>query len=149
MRARRARTFLWGHCHMYTYETRIKLHDTDAAGVLFFANYFRLTHEAYETFMASVGFPFAHLIHEADYLVLIVHADCDFKRPLRVGDGGTVEITAGKIGRTSFALDYRVLNGSGEPVATGNTAHVCVTKQSYNSIPLPERLKAALEGIAG
>ena len=133
---------------MYTYQTSVKLHDTDAAGVLFFANYFRLTHEAYESFMASIGFEFYHIIHEADYVVLIVHAECDFKRPLYVGNHVTVEIGAGSVGKTSFTLNYSVTNADGNVVASGNSVHACVDKQGFNARELPDGLRAALEGIA-
>lgn len=133
---------------MYTYETSVKLHDTDAAGVLFFANYFRLTHEAYESFMASIGFDFYHLIHRADYIVLIVHAECDFKRPLYVGNKAEIQITAVNVGRTSFTLSYVVTDTDGNVVATGNSVHACVDKPGFNSIPLPEGLKQELERIA-
>lgn len=132
---------------MYTYQTSVKLHDTDAAGVLFFANYFRLTHEAYESFMASVGFDFYHIIHQAEYIVLIVHAECDFKRPLYVGNKVAVEIRAGNIGKTSFTLNYTVVDEPGNVVASGNSVHVCVDKPGFNSVVLPEGLRSALEAI--
>lgn len=132
---------------MYTYRMIIRLQDTDAAGVLFFANYFRLTHEAYETFMAGIGFDFYHMIHEWDYLVLIAHAECDFKRPLHVGDAVTIHITCSKLGRTSFTLDYTLVDDDDNTVATGNSIHACVNKSDLNSIPLPEVLKAELEKL--
>ena len=132
---------------MYTYRTAVKLHDTDAAGVLFFANYFRLAHEAYEAWMSAVGFDFFHLIHEADYLVLIVRAECDFRRPLRVGDGVTVRMTASGIGRSSFTLAYTVVDDDDRVVAQGATVHACVGKPGLNSVPLPAGLKTELEKL--
>lgn len=32
---------------MFTYKTQIRLHDTDAAGILFFAQQFEIIHDAY------------------------------------------------------------------------------------------------------
>jgi len=132
---------------MYTFETSVRLHDTDAAGVLFFGNYFRVAHMAYETFMESIGYSFRTIIHEADYLVLIVHAEADFRRPLHVGDRITVEVTTGKLGRSSFALDYNLRNAAGETVATARTVHVNTDKTTGNAVALPDGLKAKLEEI--
>ena len=39
----------------FTYERTIHFADTDAAGVVFFANYLRLCHEAYEEALAAAG----------------------------------------------------------------------------------------------
>jgi acyl-CoA thioesterase FadM len=36
---------------MFKTQTNVKLHDTDAAGILFFSNHFRIAHTAYEDFM--------------------------------------------------------------------------------------------------
>jgi hypothetical protein len=38
---------------MYTYQTTIRLHHTDAAGVVFFSNLFVIAHDAYESFLES------------------------------------------------------------------------------------------------
>ncbi len=132
---------------MYTYETSVRLHDTDAAGVLFFGNYFRLAHMAYESFMESIGYSFRTIIHEADYLILIVHAEADFRRPLYVGDRLTIDVRTGKLGRSSFSLEYDLKNEAGETVATANSVHVNTDKTTGNAVPLPEGLKAKLEEI--
>ena len=50
----------------YVYSLRIRLHETDAAGVLFYAHLFRLAHDAYESFMAHIGFPLHALIGHGD-----------------------------------------------------------------------------------
>lgn len=132
---------------MYTYDMTVKLHDTDAAGVLFFANYFRLAHEAYENFMASIGFDFYSIIHEADYLPLIVHAEADFKKPLHVGNEVTIEVRATKIGRTSFELAYEMKVSPEETAATAGSVHVNIDKESGRPQALPEGLKQALQDI--
>ena len=71
---------------MYTYQTKIKLHETDAAGLLFFSNQFKLVHDAYEELLETIGLGFAELIRNKDYFLPIVHAEADFKLPLFVDD---------------------------------------------------------------
>jgi len=132
---------------MYTYKTTVKLHDTDAAGVLFFANYFRLAHEAYETFMASIGYDFYTVIHEADFLVLIVHAEADFKTPLHVGDRVTIEMQTSRLGRSSFTLVYNLKNEAGEVVATASSVHAVIKKETVKPISMPRTLREQLEQL--
>ena len=61
-------------------------HDTGAAGRLYFANQFRLAHEAYEAFMASLGFPIGDILKAGRFGLPIVRAEADYKAALSVGD---------------------------------------------------------------
>lgn len=130
---------------MYIYETTIKLHQTDAAGVLFFANYFKIAHDAYESFLESISHPFAEIFAQNDYLLLIVHAEADYMRPLTVGEAVSVEIRVAKMGRTSYSLDYSIKKGTGQPVANVKTVHAAVDGKTHRPIRLPESLRSALE----
>ncbi len=132
---------------MFTINTLVRLPDTDAAGILFFGNYFKLAHDAYEAFMESIGFSLRYVIVEADFLVLIAHAEADYKKPLRLGDKLTVQLAVESISRTSFVLSY-VLKDSQETVAaTVKTVHVTVDKKSGEKIPLPEKLREKLASV--
>jgi len=68
---------------MFGYNCVIRLHHTDAAGVVFFASLFTLAHECYEAFLDNVS-PLGKLLTDGDVLIPIVHAEADFKLPLRV-----------------------------------------------------------------
>ena len=71
---------------MYVYQTKIKLHETDAAGLIFFSNQFKLMHDAYESLLETIGFGFSDLIRKCDFFLPIIHAEADYKKPLFVGD---------------------------------------------------------------
>ena len=132
---------------MYTYETSVKLHDTDAAGLLFFADQFYIAHDAYESFMEDVGMNFARIIKSTDFLVAIIRAEADFKEQLYVGDRLRINIRAEKIGKTSFILAYDIKNVEGDSVGTVRTVHVCIDKEKRKKKRLPDKLRKALETI--
>ncbi|MFP4063447.1 MAG: acyl-CoA thioesterase, partial [Halochromatium sp.] len=71
---------------------RVALHDTDAAGVLFFAHLFRHAHDAYEAMMARIGWPLDGLIRERQLGLPLVHAEADYRRPMRHGDQVAVRV---------------------------------------------------------
>ncbi len=133
---------------MFQYRTAVRLHHTDAAGLLFFADQFRLAHDAYETFMESVGFPFAPLIKKSGYLLPIVHCEADFKAKLETGDKLLIQIRAERIGETSFTLAYAILRNETELVGTVKTVHTMVQRSDMQKTPLVAELRKALEGIA-
>ena len=130
---------------MFTYQTTIKLHETDAAGLLFFSNQFKLLHDAYEALLESWGFGFAVLLLEKNYFLPIVHAESDYKAPLFVGDRITIEIKISNIGNSSFTFSYILRDENKKTVGTGKTVHVTIDKKNRTKIPLPADMRATLK----
>jgi len=107
----------------FEYPFEVRLNDTDAAGVLFFAHLFRHAHEAYESLMTAAGFPLKDLIRQGTALP-IVRAEADYKAPMHLGDRVRVEVTVGDVRQRSFSLDYRFLDARGLLLARAGTVHV-------------------------
>lgn len=128
---------------MHTHATVIRLGDTDAAGCLYFANQFRLAHEAYEAWLTSIGMPLGNLLAAGRIGLPIVHASADFRTPLRVGDAIEINIRPARIGRTSFTLVYRITH-NGETAGHVTTIHVAVSGKRAKPRALPVALRKHL-----
>ncbi len=127
----------------------IKLHDTDAAGILFFAHQFRIVHDLYEKFLSQIGYSFQDRFLANDFFIPIVHAEADFNAPLTVGDTIEISLIVFEVGDTSFTLQYRLTDLDGEVVGTARTVHVTVDPKTGAKIALPEQLRTQLEQAAG
>ena len=134
---------------MYIYQTKIKLHETDAAGVLFFANQLKIVHDAYESFLEHIGFGFTELINGKDFFLPIIHSESDYKSALSVGDLIEVQTLVTDIGKTSFTLTYKLLDTTQTIVGTAQTVHVSVDKKTRKKIPLPAVLRLKIEKLRG
>ncbi len=132
---------------MFCYATTVKLHDTDAAGLLFFGNQFRIAHDAYESLMTEIGFSFARILRRESFFIPIAHAEADFKRALFVGDSLTVELTVEKLGDSSFTLAHRLLAADGGEAGTVKTVHVCVDRETQRPTPIPPSLREKLANV--
>ena len=132
---------------MFRYETKIRLYDTDAAGILFFANQFRLVEEAYEAFLEDNGILIKDFLSESDFIVPIVHADSDFLSPLRPGDRIVIEIDLIRLGKTSFTLGHSITKENDTLCGKGSTVHVCVSSKDFTRITVPDNIKNMLESI--
>jgi 1,4-dihydroxy-2-naphthoyl-CoA hydrolase len=128
----------------HTYRTQIRLHDTDAAGILFFAHQFSIIHDAYEQVLEKMGFSFSTMLTKRSYFLPIVHAESDYKAPLFVGDKIAIVITVGHIGETSFSFDYVIRNQKKTVVGTAKTVHVTIDKKSRKKIRLPKEVRNSL-----
>jgi 1,4-dihydroxy-2-naphthoyl-CoA hydrolase len=129
------------------YWFRVALHDTDAAGVLFFAHLFRHLHDAYEALMANIDFPVDRMIREGALGLPLVHAEADFRRPLRHGNEVHVQMSVSELDRMQFTVGYRIWHGDQE-VATALTVHAAIDPVTRRRMPLPDSLRGALETLS-
>lgn len=134
---------------MFKYKTQIRLHDTDAAGLLFFANQLVLVHDAYEKLLQKLGFSFEAMLKKRGYFLPIVHIESDYKKPLFVGDEITIAVSVSHIGTSSFTFAYTIHNKQNILVGTAKTVHVTINKKTKKKITLPQDFRAALEKIYG
>ena len=124
---------------MFTFNTTIKMHEVDAAGVLFFANQLKLVHDAYEAFLNASGLALKEILNEKEFFLPIVHAKTDFELPLHAGDQVEVQLFVLCKGTTSFTLSHQIYKGKIR-AGHGETVHVSIAKQSGEKIPLPPEL---------
>jgi len=132
----------------FAHPLTIRLHDTDAAGVLFYGHLFRHTQDAYEAFMAAIGLPLDGLIRDGCWLPL-VHAEADYLIPMRHGDRFGVEVAVAALGESSYSISYGFRDGAGALRARARTVHVHLGPDRTGSAPLPEGLRSALVATLG
>jgi 1,4-dihydroxy-2-naphthoyl-CoA hydrolase len=125
----------------FRHPIRIALHDTDAAGVIFFGHLFRHLHDAYESWMHELGFPLEAILNEAAWTLPIVHAEAHYQAPMRHGQTLSVELRVQRIGERSATLAYHVVDPTGARYASGQTTHVCLDPTTGSACPLPEALR--------
>lgn len=130
---------------MFTFKSTVRMGDTDAAGIIYFANQLRIAHEGFEHFLDTVGLGVGHMLASTDYRFPIVHAEADYKSPLRVGDPLTICMTADRIGHSSSSLLFRIYDRHDKEVGTVKIVHVAVDKTTWKKRALPVELKDALE----
>jgi len=129
---------------MFTYKTKIRLHDTDAAGIIFFANQLKIVHDAYEELLEKNHLGFAMMLKKTDFFLPIVHVESDYIKSVFAGDKIVVAVKVGHIGKTSCSFEYTIKRGT-TLVGAAKTVHVAIDQKTRQKIPLPSILIAALK----
>lgn len=125
-------------------KNRVRMHDTDMAGRLYFARQFRFAHDALEEFLDSEGWTFERLFHKEASAFVIVHAEADYYKWLQVGDLLDIQLNVEHIGVTSFTIAYKIYRDQ-ELVGTVKTVHVSLDNSSGLKISIPDKLRLSLE----
>lgn len=131
---------------MFSYKTSVHLRDTDATGVLYFAEQFKMALEAFEAYLKSADLPLGKILDTTHFLMPIVHAKGDYMAPLRVGDNLEIFPRLERFGTSSFTIHYRFQKGKDE-VGKVSLVHATVSKETFKSIPIPEELHTLLRNL--
>ncbi len=132
---------------VFNYARTVHFPDTDAAGVVFFARYLFICHEAYEESLAAAGIPLATFFSDHGVVIPIAKSEATYLRPLVCGDKLRVEVTPSRLSENSFALNYVIWkNGTADKrAAVARTEHVCISSTTRERLPLPAALAAWLD----
>jgi 1,4-dihydroxy-2-naphthoyl-CoA hydrolase len=129
---------------MFLTKNKVRMHDTDMAGILYFPRIFRFTHDALEDLVESEGFSFDKVFHEKNFVFVIVHCEADYYSPVRVGDNLSVHVGIENFGNSSFTVLYELYKTDQTHIGTAKTIHVTLERLSRKKIPIPDILKTSL-----
>lgn len=112
---------------MFTSQYRVQFADTDMAGIMHFANFFRYMEETEHAFLRSLALS-VHMEQDGRQITWPrVHAECDYKAPLRFEDEFKVKLAIREKRDKAIVLDFMfVKSEDGSEVATGSITAVCV-----------------------
>jgi 1,4-dihydroxy-2-naphthoyl-CoA hydrolase len=131
---------------MIVYRRVIRVQDTDATGVLYFANLLQIALEAFEDFLHNSKFSLHSMIEAKDFLLPIVHVEADFFAPIFVADLLDVQLSLKAKGNSSFTLASEFFK-KGEKVGRAEIVHVCCSQETKKAIPPPPELQRLLSRI--
>jgi len=128
----------------FIYPCTVHFADTDAAGVVFFANYLRICHEAYEAALAAAGVELKSFFSEAGVLVPIAKSEASYLRPLFPGDKLSVSCAPAALSDHSYEIRFEITRlGTPDKIAGRvRTEHVCIGSKSRERQALPAELAA-------
>ena len=120
-----------------SYYRTVRLGDTDAAGVVYFATALSICHEAYEASLGGIDFK---KLLGGTLALPIVHAEIDFFRPLFCGDVLEIDLTQTRLGDDKFQVKYQVFLAQDKThqVVAALTRHVCIEITSRRRVTLPD-----------
>src|SRR3569623_997335 len=139
--------------HRFVYRDFVQFSDTDMAGIMHFANFFRFVERAEHAFYRSLGLSIVekkHLMPEGEAVGWPrVHASCDYFSPLRFEVVVTVELVIEESRTRSLKYLFQVKKSDGTLAAEGHIATVCVRKdpetRQMRAVAIPERIRSKIE----
>jgi len=132
---------------VFRWPVRVYYEDTDAGGVVYYANYLKYFERARTEWLRGLGFEQDELRRRQGLVFAVRRACIDYLSTARLDDCLTVTASIARCGRA--ALDFRqeaVRDADGRLCAQADVSVVCLTLDRWRPARLPQEL---LEKIAG
>jgi 1,4-dihydroxy-2-naphthoyl-CoA hydrolase len=128
----------------FNYHRTVHFADTDAAGVVFFANYLAICHEAYEESLTASGIDLKTFFADNGVVIPIAKSEDEYRRPLHCGDRLSVVVEPKSLSQDTYEIRFEIIrmDASGKNAARIRTEHVCIDSKSRARRPLPGPLAA-------
>lgn len=130
---------------------RIEFSETDMAGIVHYSNFFRYMETAEHAFYRSLGFSVVSSQFETPLGWPRVHAECDYKKPLRFEDEVEIQLLVAEKRTRSLKFLFRFWKKNVSPmeeVARGNLVVVCVKHGpdgKMGAVEIPRRIADQIE----
>ncbi len=125
-------------------ESKLRFHQADPSGWMFFGAAFELMHDCYEDFVVSMGFEWPKWFNNSEWAVPIRATEAEYNNVIRPGEVLQIDVSVLKVGETSFTLafDFRQKEKSACVV---KSTHTFLDKKNGQKRPIPDEIRQKLE----
>ena len=123
----------------FSWPVRVYYEDTDAAGVVYYANYLRFMERARTEWLRAMGFEQTELAETAGIAFVVRTAAIDYLKPARFNDGLQVTVELIKVGAGQIDVAQRVLRGEAL-LARATIKVICVQLRTMRPVRMPRPL---------
>lgn len=129
----------------FVWPIRVYYEDTDAGGVVFYANYLKFMERARTEWLRSLGIEQDRLIEEHDVLFAVREALIRYRQPARFNEELSVSACIDKVGRASLSFSQTISRTADDAVlSTGRIDVACLRASSFRPLPIPDFIRVIL-----
>lgn len=129
----------------FVWPVRVYWEDTDAGGVVYYANYLRFLERARTEWLRAMGVEQEPLRREQGILLVVATVVANYRRPARYGNLLEVRSRITELGRVSLTFDQHIYRDGGELLMDAATRVGCIDAETFRPRPLPEIIVREIE----
>lgn len=126
----------------FEHELEVRFRDCDGLG--------HVNNAVYLTYLEQARFAFWQRLTGIGGIprsFILARTECDYRVQATAGDRLIVRLRVSAVGKSSFTFEYEIVNARTRVVvATARTVQVMYDYQAGRSIPVPDDIRARLEG---
>ena len=131
----------------FRWPVRVYYEDTDAAGIVYYANYLRFMERARTEWLSALGFSLASLESEHDAVFVVHRLEVEYRRPARLGDMLGVTVAPVERGGSRLIALQDVLRDD-EVLTCARVTLALLTRSTWRPVRMPAPLRNRMETAA-
>lgn len=132
----------------FRFPVQVYYEDTDAGGVVYYANYLRFMERARAEWLRVLGFEQDALMFDPGLVFAVTRVELDYVSPARFNDRLTVVARLLQVGRASLTFEQEVWRESGvKLLVKGKVRVACVDLKRFRPTALPKQITEKLKDV--
>ena len=127
----------------YRFAIRVYWEDTDAAGIVFYANYLKFFERARSEWLRSLGFEQEALRRDAGIAFVVSETSVRYLRPARLDDVLSVSVEVRHLGQASLEIGQQARRAD-ELLAEATIRIGCVELGTFRPCRIPNAIRQTL-----
>jgi acyl-CoA thioester hydrolase len=127
---------------VHRFAIRVYYEDTDAIGIVYYANYLKYAERGRTELMRESGSNHRQMVETFDAAFAVSRCEVDYLKPARLDDQLTVETRVLEIGAAVILLDQRILRD--QELLVRLKIRIACLNRNGRPLRLPEPVRAAL-----
>lgn len=132
----------------FSWTIRIYYEDTDAGGIVFYANYLKFFERARTEWLRHAGFSQHVLVDKLGVLFVVKKAAVEYHAPAKLDDELKLVVVVERVGGASLQIRqeaWRIAEGPPILLAEGSVTLVCVNKEEIRPCPIPADIRLKIK----
>lgn len=121
---------------IFEWPVRVYYEDTDAGGIVYYANYLKFCERARTEWLRSLGVEQDGWL-ESGTAFVVRHATLDLKAPARFNDQLVVQTRVTQLKRASVSFQQQIFNQRQQLLCSANVKAACVSIQEMKPVAIP------------
>ena len=131
----------------FSWSVRVYYEDTDAGGVVYYANYLKFMERARTEWLRELGYEQDELIARDDVLFAVRHIEIEYLQPARLNDAILIDVQLVDASAATMTLAQQITkqNESGV-LCRGTVKIVCLKASTFKPTALPPTIRNLWRG---
>jgi acyl-CoA thioester hydrolase len=133
---------------VFTWPARVYYEDTDAGGVVFYANYLKFFERARTEWLRTAGYSQQTLAQSSGFIFVVKNTSVDYISPARLDDELKLTVVVEQLRNASLSFiqeAWRIQGNQQRLLARGSITIVCVDASHFRPHPIPEILRTLVK----
>lgn len=130
----------------FTFPIRVYYEDTDAGGVVFYANYLKFFERARTEWLRFLGVNQSNLSDAEKAIFVVVATQVEYKSPAHLDDALTIRSRITKLGNASANFE-QICERDGQLLVKSSIQVCCVNTETFKAMPIPASVRTLLLSV--